>query len=148
VSRALGILFVILLLLGGVLALSGLIVAKHPSARRFIDRLVPFQVLIGVALLAAALYVTVVVGPISMLRALQYDAVPALALIGGVVSGIALGFCFGMPQIARWLPGPSAGAKGIALSSKLAPYTMLFGAVAVGAALLLLASMLGLLKYV
>lgn len=147
-SRALGFLFVILLLLGGVLALSNLIVAKHPGTQRLIGRLAPFQALIGVALLATALYVTVVVGPMHMLHGLQHDVIPALALIGGVLSGIALGFCFGMPQIAAWLPGSSAGARGVELSRKLAPYTMLVGFVAVGAGALLLASMLGLLKYV
>ncbi len=147
-SRALGFIFIILLLLGGALALSSLIVAKQPGARRIIDKLVPLQALIGVALLATALYVAVKVGPITMVRGLQRDAAPALALIGGVLSGIALGFFFGMPQIAAWLPGPSAGAKGVELSRKLAPYTMLVGFVAVGAGALLLLSMLGLLKYV
>jgi hypothetical protein len=146
-SRGIGVIFMLLLLAGGILALSGLIVAKRPDARRIIDQLVPFQVVIGVALLAMSLYVTVKVGPINMVRTVQADALVGGMLVGGVVSGIALGIFFGMPQIAKWLPGQQSEQKATELAGKLAPFTMLAGVVAVGAAALMLLWELGLLKY-
>jgi hypothetical protein len=147
VYRALGIIFMILLFLGGVLALSNLIVSKRPDAKRIIDKLVPYQALIGVALLVIALWLMFRIGPINMFRGFEHDAVAALTFLGGVVSGIALGFFFGMPQIAAWIPGESAAeTKAVALSRKLAPYTMMVGVVAVGAATLMLLYELKLLK--
>lgn len=146
-SRSIGIIFIFLLLLGGILALSNLIVAKRPDAQRVIDQLAPFQALIGVGLLVMSLYVTVKAGPINMVRLIQSNTFVGVALLGGVLSGIALGFFFGMPQIAKWLPGPTSGQKATELSWKLAPFTMLAGVVALGAAALLLLNELGLLKY-
>jgi hypothetical protein len=147
--NALANLMMLLLFVGGILAISNLIAVKSPEAKKIIDRLVPYQALIGVAMLASSLVLIIYLGPINMFRALKGNALLAITFIGGYYSGILLGFFFGMPQIAKWIPGESsAEAKALELSRKLAPYTMLVGIVALGAGALMLLYKLGLLKYI
>ncbi len=133
------ILNALLLLVGGILALSGLIVAKRPDAKRLIDQLVPFQALIGVGLLA--------LGVINLLRLLgshifsviSHMAVFGVTMLSLAVTSILLGFLFGMPQIAKWAPGNAAAEqKGLELMAKLAPYQVVLGGVAVATSLLVL----------
>jgi hypothetical protein len=145
---ALTYIFIILLFSGGTLALSGLIVAKKPDAKQIIDKLVPFQAIIGVGLLVLAIYFLVKMGPVNMIRVLKVMPVPGIAMIGAVLSGIGLGFFFGMPQIAKWAPGQSsAEVKALELSQRLAPYTAIVGIVAVASGALMLLMELGLLKF-
>ena len=145
---ALGYAFTALLFVGGSLALSNLIAAKRPEAKWLLDRLVRYQALVGVALLGIGIALLVHTGPIAMFRGFERAVLSKLALIGGVFSGIALGFFFGMPQIAAWIPGESrAEARAVALSRKLAPYTVLVGIAALGSGALLVLGYLGLLKY-
>jgi len=129
---------ILLLIAGGILATSALIVAKKPDAKPWIDKLVPYQAIIGVALL--------VVGVLDLLRwlgALRHllpDApVHTVVWLAVIVTSILLGFLFGMAQIAKWLPGHAAAErKGMELSNKLAPYQLIIGLIGLGAALLLL----------
>src|SRR5262245_22143347 len=96
---------VIALIVAGILAISALIISKKPSAKELIDKLVPYQGFIGVGLL--------VYGLINVIRVVPHlDAVMAWKL-GGVVTlltfvtEVFLGFLFGMPLIAKWIPGES-----------------------------------------
>lgn len=125
----------LVLVLGGILAISGLIVAKKPDAKQMIDKLVPYQAMIGVALL--------VLGILNLLRWLGNHLMTfplfGLTILGMTVSSILLGFLFGMPQIAKWMPGEGAAEqKGMALSKKLAPYQVVLGIVGLVSALLML----------
>lgn len=125
----------LVLVLGGILAISGLIVAKKPDAKQLIDKLVPYQAMIGVALL--------VLGILNLLRWLGNHLMTfplfGLTILGMTVSSILLGFLFGMPQIAKWMPGEGAAEqKGMALSKKLAPYQVVLGIVGLVSALLML----------
>lgn len=144
---ALESLFLVLLLVGGALALAGLIAAKSPQAGQILVKLVPFQALIGVALLVVAVLVLLKIGPLTLIKGLQHQAVPTAARIAAIVSGIALGFFFGTPQLVKWAPNPQAEAKAYQLSQQLAPFTMLVGMVMLGAAAVILLDKLGLLKY-
>jgi hypothetical protein len=125
---------ILLLILAGILAISGLIVAKKPNARELIDKLLPFQALIGVVLLAFGL--------VNLLRSLSgisymFRTFPGIVTFLVLVTSILLGFMFGMPQIAKWLPGNSAAEqKGQQLTAKLAPYQVIIGLVGLGAAAL------------
>jgi hypothetical protein len=128
----------LVLIAGGILAVSSLIVAKKPDAQKLIDKLVPYQAVIGIALLA--------LGIVNLLRGIGnglFDAlsiVPlfALSFLAMCVTSILLGFLFGMPQIAQWLPGESAAEqKGKELSRKLAPYQVIIGLVGLASALLI-----------
>jgi uncharacterized membrane protein YgdD (TMEM256/DUF423 family) len=129
----------LVLIAGGILAVSSLIVAKKPDARKLIDKLVPYKAMIGVALL--------VLGILNLIRALTnhlLDILRVVPLFGLTclamcVTSILLGLLFGMPQIAKWLPGEGAAEqKGMELSRTLAPYQILIGLVGLVAALLMI----------
>ena len=133
------------LIAGGLLAASGLIVAKKPDAKQLIDKLVPYQAIIGVALL--------VFGILNLLRALGsfmtvLRLVPLLGLtwLAMVVTSILLGFLFGMPQIAKWMPGEGpTEQKGMELSKKLAPFQGILGIIGIVAGLLMVLYRFGIL---
>jgi hypothetical protein len=136
----------LVLIVGGVLAVSGLIVAKKPDAKQLIDKLMPYQAVIGVALL--------VLGVLNLLRWLTnhlFALISAIPLFGFtilamIVTSILLGFMFGMPQIAKWMPGTgNAEQKGMELSQKLAPFQTIFGLVGIVAGLLMVLYRFGIL---
>lgn len=140
-------LHLILLIAGGLLGISGLIIAKKPDAKQHIDKLVPFQAFIGVALIGVGLVQLLRFGPINVFRALGPMPIVGLTLIAGIFGGILLGFLFGMPQISKWIPGESnAENKAMEFSKKIAPYQMILGLVCLGAAALMLLLELKILK--
>jgi hypothetical protein len=129
----------LLLIVAGILGLSGFIVAKKPDAKAMIDKLVPFQAFIGVGLLAVALINWLRAGIVNVFKLFSVWPLFGLAILGAIFGGIILGFFFGMPQIAKWLPGESnAEQKASELSKKIAPFQMLFGIVCLASGLLLL----------
>jgi hypothetical protein len=129
---------IILGILGGILAAAALIVSKKPDAKQLIDKLTPFQALIGVGLVAVSL--------INFLRmlgtitdAFKVNLLWAAAFLAMVGAGFALGALFGMPQIVKWIPGESsAEQKALDISKKVAPYQVLLGIVALVASLVML----------
>jgi hypothetical protein len=146
--KVLMLVFELLLILGGVVALSGLIVAQKPDAKAIIDKLVPFQALIGVGLLVMGIVVLLYVGPLNVFKAIKFNPVPGMATLAGIVAGIVLGALFGMPKIASMVPGDSpAEQKAMELSQKVAPYQALVGIVAAGAGVIGLLYTLGIMKY-
>jgi hypothetical protein len=140
-------LHVLALLLGGILGMSGLIVAQKPEARKYLDMLTPFQALIGVALLAVSLLHFLQLGPINLLKLIEPKPVWALGLLGGCLAGVILGFLLGLPQILKIAPaGSPAGDKARDLASKLVPFQMLFGLVCFGAGALVILIRLDIVK--
>ena len=136
---------ILLLIAAGILAISGLIVAKKPNAKELIDKLVPYQAIIGIAAL--------IFGIVNLLRMLRYlgllSSFPVLVNFVVCVTSILLGFMFGMPQIAKWLPGDGrAEQKGLDLAQKLGPYQVIIGVIGLIAALLALLSYLHILTIV
>jgi len=136
----------IALILGGILAVSGLILSKKPDAKRFIDALTPFQALIGVAMLA--------LGLINFLRGFkQLTSGTAGTLAGGaglcmMFAAILLGLLFGMPQIAKWIPGDSsAEQKALELTRKIAGFQVLIGLIGLAASLVVLLYQFKILKH-
>jgi hypothetical protein len=126
----LGWALIILMILGGILGVSGLIVAKRPDAKAMIDKLVPFQAFIGVGLLALGIWALMSFGIIDTFRIFKAAPLLGLFAIAGSYGAILLGFLFGMPQIAKWIPGESsAETKAMELSKKLAPFQLILGAV-------------------
>jgi hypothetical protein len=127
---------VIVLVLGGILALSALIVAQKPNAKQTIDKLVPYQATIGVALVA--------LGIVNGLRLLPKisDAFKTNLLLAAVqlsVIGVSilLGALFGMGLITKLIPGNSnAEHKAYELAQKIAPYQILLGLIGLAAAAL------------
>ncbi len=129
----------LVLIAGGILAVSSLIVAKKPDAQKLIDKLVPYQAAIGVALL--------VLGIVNLIRGLGNHLIDVLRLVplfgmtylAMCITSILLGLMFGMPQISKWLPGEGAAEqKGMELSKKLAPYQVIIGLIGLVAALMMI----------
>ncbi len=128
----------ILLILAGILAVSGLILAKKPDAKAMIDKLVPFQAVIGVAILAMGLY-NLFRSLSALMDVFKIGALLGVAIWGYLLSSILLGFLFGMPQIAKWIPGDSpAEQKAMEFSKKVAPFQTLLGIIGIASALIYL----------
>lgn len=125
---------------GGILAASGLIVARKPDAKQLIDKLVPFQVTIGLAMLG--------LGVVNLLWALAHGILGALintaslyglTVLAMTVVSILLGFLFGLPQITKWMQGRSgARQKAAELAKRIAPFQGILGIIGLVAALLAL----------
>jgi len=132
------ILNAIAVILGGILAISGLIIAKRPDAKQYIDRLTPYQALIGVAM--------VILGVIDFFRILpiitnifKVNLLSAAAALGMIGVSIILGALFGMPQIAKMIPGNSpAEQKATELMQKIAPYQVLLGLIGIASSIVFL----------
>jgi hypothetical protein len=135
----------LLLIAGGLLATSALIVAKKPDAKQLLDKLVPYQAIIGVAMLAfGVLNLLRWIGP--ALRIISHAPLYGLTFLALPVTSILLGFIFGMPQIAKWMPGNAAAEqKGNELMAKLAPYQVILGLVGLATGLLVLLYQFGIL---
>jgi hypothetical protein len=135
----------LVLIAGGLLATSALIVAKKPDAKQLIDKLVPYQAIIGVALLGLGiLNLLRWIGP--ALRIISHAPVYGLTMLSLCVTSILLGFLFGMPQIAKWMPGNAAAEqKGNELMAKLAPYQTILGLLGLITGVLALLYRLGIL---
>lgn len=134
--------WIISLILGGILAISGLIVAKKPDAKELIAKLQPFQAIIGIALLIFG--VLNLMDAIRLLGMVSLAPVLVLSTVGGVFSALLLGILFGMPMLAKL--SASGAAKGEELGRKLAPIQTIVGIIAIVCGLILLLMVLGILK--
>lgn len=137
-----GYLLPFLLIAGGILACSSLIVAKKPEAKDLLDKLAPFQALIGAGLLVVAI-ITLVMN-LDMFKLLGAFPVMVLTILAMIVSAIVLGILFGMPMVAKLSPG--GAAKGEEIAKKFAPYQTLVGLIGIGSSLLALLFAWGILK--
>jgi len=131
-----------LLIAGGILATSSLIVAKKPDAKELIAKLAPYQAIIGVALLGFGVF--------NLIRGLQIfkfiSVIPVMAItsLAMIFSAILLGLLFGMPMVAKM--SASGAAKGEEIAKKFAPFQVLIGLVGIGSSLLFLLFVWGILK--
>lgn len=116
-----------MLVAGGVLAASNLILAKKPNAKELIDRLTPYQGWLGIALFVYGIY--------DILNGLGYMSVSFIGgviwLICGVVE-LVLGFLLGFGLITKYALSKNEQAmeKGQAIRTKLAPFQGTIGIVA------------------
>jgi len=133
---------VLLLLASAALACAPMIVAKKPDARQLLDKLVPFQAIIGVVLVAVSAIVLIQLG-IPALKLLSLFPVTALSILGGCIAGILLGLVFGMPMISK-----ATGKNGDEVVARLAPYQMLLGIVCGATGTLMLLDLLGLTRFI
>ncbi len=118
--------YFVALILGGILGISGLIVAKKPDAKEMLAKLQPFQAVIGIALLAFGIYNVLHIG--MFIKVLSVLPILGIMALGAVISALMLGILFGMPMVAKLSAG--GAAKGEELGKKLAPFQTIFGIVA------------------
>jgi len=138
----------LLLIAGGLLGASGLILSKKPDAKELLNKLVPYQAGIGVGLLALGVWN--LLRTLSLMSTLfKFAKLFAIAFYGSCLVAIALGFFFGMPLIAKWIPGDSpAEEKAESMAKKLAPFQTILGIAGLVCGTLLLLYRLGILKVV
>jgi hypothetical protein len=135
----------IILILGGILAASGLIVSKKPDAAKLIAKIQPYQATIGIILLVWNVWWLIHLGPGSVFSALSHTPVNAIFILAGLFSGILLGILFGMPMVAKM--SASGAAKGEELGKKLAPYQLLIGLIALASGVWWLLLWIGIIKF-
>lgn len=136
----------LLLIAGGLLGASGLIIAKKPDAKELLNKLVPYQAGIGVGLLGLGLFTLLRwIGSMSVF--FKHAPLFGIALFGSCFVAMALGFFFGMPLIAKWIPGDSpAEEKAETMAKKLAPFQTILGIAGIVCGLLLVLYRMNILK--
>jgi hypothetical protein len=126
----------IVLILGGILAASALIVAQKPNARELIDKLSPFQALIGIALVVLGLIDGLWLLPkIADLFKVNLLSAAVSLTVAGV--SILLGVVFGLGPISNMMGNNQAAKqKAAELAQKIVPFQLLLGLIGLAAALL------------
>jgi hypothetical protein len=128
----------LLIIAAGILAASGLIIARKPNAADLIDNLAVYQGWIGVALFFWGIWRIIWV----VLHLNYFSLTPFWMLVATVVSAleVVLGFLLGFGLITKWtLRGNAmALARGQAIRQKLAVYQGTLGLVGIAAGALLL----------
>jgi hypothetical protein len=138
---------IILILAGGIIAASGLIISKAANAKELIAKITPFQGFIGVGLLGFGVFDLLT--NISYFKDILGFHAPliSVALLGWFFGSIILGFILGMPQIAAWIPGEgNVETKVVNIQKKLLPFQTIFGIVGLVTGVLLLLIQFGVLK--
>jgi hypothetical protein len=136
---------IILILLGGILAASGLILAKKPDAKDLLNKIVPYQGLIGVALLGYGLFDLIT--NLDLFKMVLHFKPPlfSLTLLGWFVGSIILGIILGTPVIGKYAGGGNE-EKVMNMQKKLLPFQTLFGIIGIAVGALLLLYQLNILK--
>ena len=144
--KALAIIILVFLTFGGLIALSGLIVAKKPNAAAILEKLVPFQGLIGIALFVLGIIYFFAVGPRALGHTIKQNGFVGMIHVALIVVPLFMGFLYGMLLIASLIPGQTLTEnKAVALAEKLGLYTLLLGIIALGTVVAYILQMSGLL---
>jgi hypothetical protein len=117
------ILLALLLIAAGALAIPALIAAKQPNAKEVLDKLVPYQGIIGIILLIMGLYllfVDVLSFTFSVLRAIS--PLGSILYMISILVAIALGLLLGYGLIKKYVLSKNADAasSGDMMMAKLA----------------------------
>ena len=120
----------LVLLLGGLIGASNIVIAKRPDAKEMIDKLIPFQGIIGIVLLLWG-----VVGVFDVLRTLRWMNVAPfwwLVFVATVVIELGLGFLLAYGLIGKFAGGQATER----IHAKIAGYQSNLGLAAIGLAVL------------
>src|SRR6185436_20115660 len=123
----------LVLLLGGLIGASNIVIAKRPDAKDMIDKLIPFQGIIGVVLLLWG-----VVGVFDVLRTLRWMHLAPfwwLVFVATVVTELGLGFLLAYGLISKFTGGGAAD-KARQMHAKISGYQSTLGLTAIGLAVL------------
>lgn len=134
---------IIFMVLTGLLAVSSMVAAKKPDAAAAINKLVPFQGIIGVLALAWGVWSAIELFTSGVGIGDMFAAVPLLTIlaIAAIVLMILLGFLFGWGLIAKFTGGGAAGGGNAA--QKLAAKQGPLGVAAIIVAILLVIFQVG-----
>lgn len=105
------ILFALLLVAAGALAIPSLIAAKQPNAKEALDKLVPFQGIIGIVLLLLGLYLVIAEFLSDSFTVLRFiSPLGSIVYLISVLVGIALGLLLGYGLIKKHALSKNADA--------------------------------------
>ena len=125
----------LVLLAGGALSASNIIVGKKPNAKELIDKLVPYQGWIGVVMFIYGIY-WLIFDFIDFVRGISVVPVTAIIAILVIFCYLVLGFLLGFSLISKYdlSKNEQALAKGQEIRAKLAKFQGPLGllAIAVG----------------
>ena len=130
------IFYVVLPIVGGLIACSGLIVKNAPAAQDMLNKLLPYKATVGVALLGSFIWNMIQMGfnPFSFFDVSMLLGITVLMIL---VTQLFLGFTMGSGQIIKWIPGDSAPEeKAAELQKKLMPFEVIFGLIAIASGVL------------
>lgn len=116
------LLIALLLIAAGALAASSLIIKQQPNAKEMIDKLVPFQGIIGIVLLLWGIY-WLLFGVLGSLGGwMRYAPIGGLVFLAACLVAIGLGFLLGFSLISKYALSGNADAarRGEELRLKLA----------------------------
>ena len=137
----------VVLILGGILALSALIIAKRPDAQNFISKLMPFQTIIGIGLIVLGVINFVRIVPNISGQAFVKNLIVVAADLVVVGGSVVLGAMLGMSMILEMIPSPQGKQKFYETIQKVFPFQILLGLICVIAAVAHFLYRMGLLKF-
>lgn len=124
-------------IVGGVIAASGLIIARRPDAQEWIDKITPYQGWLGLGLFGWGLYwlVGFVLPNIGALTSIPLQFAVIMTVL---VSGVGIGFLLGFGLITQYVlsKNAQAEAKGRAIRQKLTMIQAPLGLVAIASGVL------------
>lgn len=122
---------IIISLAGGIMAAASLIVKVKPNSKELIEKITPFQGVVGLVLLGWAIY-----SIIGLIRILTHGVFDVMS-IATVAVMLIVGFLLSFGLLSKFLFSKSkeAQAKGEAIRSKLAAYQGVLGLVLIGLSL-------------
>lgn len=129
-------LYVVLPIVGGLIACSGLIVKNAPAAKDLLNKLLPYKAMVGVALLGSFIWNMIEMG-FNPFSGFDLSMLFGILVLMVLVTQLFLGFTMGAGQIIKWIPGDSAPEeKAAELQRKLMPFEVIFGLIAIGSGVL------------
>jgi len=125
----------ILLIILGILAVPSLILSKKPNAKELLDKITPFQGIIGVIFCLWGVWNTIwaVIGLVGYISGGLWSIVFGLTILACSIVQAVLGFLLGYSLIAKYALSKNEAAKekGEQLLAKLAPMQGKFGIAAI-----------------
>lgn len=114
----------ILVIVGGLLAISDIVVAKRPSVRPVLRKLLPYQAAIGVALFVGGGYflVTWLLELGALFSMLRFLPLFTIAMFAMMATSVVLGFLLAVPDLTRRGAQSHAKLKLRELAHHLAPH--------------------------
>lgn len=119
---------IIISLLGGIMAAASLIVQFKADAKAAIEKLTPYQGIIGLILLGWGVW-----GLIQIIRVMSHGVLPVVGTIAVAIQ-IVVGFLLSFGLLSQLLLSKSEEAqqKGESIRAKLAPFQGILGLVLIG----------------
>ena len=121
------LIFGLLAIVAGALAASNVVIEKLPNSKNYIDKMVPYQAIIGV--------VAMVLSVLKLLDAftLKADFFTQLINFGCIASAAIVGFLLGFPMVQQFMANDEKSkAKAEEVRKKLAPYQVIAGLICIG----------------